>query len=53
MIYTSTQSVTSTIPIDSKYVASCTIGVGVARGENKGLHGPGPMVQTAAMAARS
>ncbi|KAG0622023.1 hypothetical protein M758_3G065300 [Ceratodon purpureus] len=51
MFYTSTQSATPTIPIDSKYAASRNVGAGVARGGSKGLHGPDPMIQAAAMAA--
>jgi hypothetical protein len=51
MFYTSTQSVTSTVPIDSKYAASRNMGAGVARGGSKGSHGPDPMIQAAAMAA--
>lgn len=52
MYYTSTQSGTSTIPIDSKYAALRNMGAGVARGGgSKGVHGPDPMIQAAAMAA--
>lgn len=54
VFYTSTQSATSSIPIDSKYAASRNMGAGVAPrggGSSKGVHGPDPMIQAAAMAA--
>ncbi|XP_024383369.1 uncharacterized protein [Physcomitrium patens] len=51
MFYTSTQPVTSSVPMDSKYSASRNMTTGVSRGGSKGVHGPDPMIQAAAMAA--